>query len=1062
MTFAPFLRSAVTLVALVVIYQVYVLTIAPLVEPPAIARSNKTVTDQQRRGSYEAIDRYQALLAAYFPADHWSLVTAPKVIRVDELMFVLKDYQRHDNGSIDLEECAILVLPKDWQLGAAPPRETIILEAPGGAHLQFDDDFQPARGKAGRIVKGEFPGELVIRSDMKLPGPEDDLFITTRDLVMNETLIRTEAAVKARLGQNRGSGRKMVIRLSRDEHIKRGPSINGVQSLEIYEDVELELQGRKFDLLGDEPDKMAKQPQRLSAAPANLPAASRQRLSNIRLTAAHVPEGESEFDPPVQITCQGRFHFDLLDYVASFDQNVEVRRMRLDGPFDQLDCNELSVQFAAIDENGNPIDSRDDPDVARKQRAAAGSFRPIAIEATGNPVRAQSTVGRAEAAQQAAARAQRMRIHLLDQRITLDGGREVMLAYGASEIHAPLIEYQLPPADSPRSVGELSISGPGWLRAVPDKLRPDRVVDVAWKRAEGLPYSVSIRRRQGEPVLLLAGEPVIDAHRLGKVQAERLELVLREVPGDGPEGPALELTRSPTKLAVIPERLLAAGKVAFASRELTGRTHQLEATFEPWKPKQQIRAAASQTGVEVDRRRHDGEPPSSQYDLVASQIHLDLALSGQRAQPTTATCEGSVVLREVRTRRSGDEPVVVKGDRLRVDGLEQQAKISVTGRADPSGLGGATIDARGLRLIAERIDADQDAGKFWVNGPGRATMNIDGDAFGGTQGESTPVTLTWQTGLDAAGQRVVVKGHVLAESQHGWVQADQVVAHLTRPVKVEKGTAQEKIEVAQVSLEGNVVIDHRDVDDDGQTSHENLQLRSLALNRLTGAIQGTGPGVLRSVRLAESSMSFANLADAGQTVAAQPPAAAANGGSQLRFLRVDFAQGVTGNMDQRVLRFHRRVRSVYGPVDGWQQELPLHNPDRLPPDTVTLGCETLVVNEDPLGARRRQAGGNTLGPVELKAIENVEIEGRSKKQGLFQAEAITASYSQEKDLFVLQGDGQHDAVLRHRDPKTGQFVETPAGTILYWASEPRVQLRDIHSPFDFQQESPRNALRPQN
>ena len=1094
---ASFLRSAIVLVALVVTYQVYVLTVAPFVEPPAVKRNHRTISQEQRAGSYDAIARYQALLAAYFPSDHWSLVTQPKVIRVDEMMFVLKDYQRNNNGTLDLEACVVLILPKEWQLGSPAPRETIILEAPGGAHLQFDEDFQPTRGKAGRIVRGEFPGTITVRSDMKLPGTEDDLFLQTSNLVMNETLIRTDSRVEARIGANRLTGRKMVVRLSRDEHIKRGPSINGLQSLEIYEEVELELQVGKPSNFNNTPDKMAERQHLLSASQPVYRSGSPIQLTAARLPAIGVTErkpAERKFNPPIRITCQGRFHFDLLSYVASFDQNVEVRRMRLDGPYDQLDCNELSVWFAAFDERGNPIDSSDDPDVARKQRAAVKSFKPVAIEATGNPVRAES------AAEQASARAQRMRIDLLERRLTLDQGREVMLAYGATEMHAPMIEYQTPPDDSPRSVGELSIAGPGWLRAVPDKKRPDRVVDISWKRAEGVAFPVRIRRRRGEPVLMLAGDPVVDAHRLGKIQAKQMELLLREVPADGPEGPAFETSKNPIKLAVIPERLLAAGKVLFASPELTGQTHQLEATFEPWKPNHPGKAVAAMPASTGSSRRPDGrqprdrQPPRDQYNLIANQIHLDLSLTGQRAEPTAATCDGAVSLTRVRTSQD-DGPLEVRGEQLRVDGLDGQAKIRVTGRPSRAGnqadtpfssnnFGGATIEARGMLLTAEQINADQQTGKFWINGPGKATLQIDAKMLGQQASNSsanrraandppTPVTLTWQKGLDGAGQRIVIQGRVLAESQQGWVQADRAIALLTRPLAIkrktgQRGTSNQKIEVAQVTLEGNVVMDHREVDEQGQQSHDNLQLRSVTFNQLTGEIKGDGPGTLRSVRLTDQSASFADLAGAGR----QPATTTQPGATQpkakepeLRFLRVDFVQGISGNMNQRVLRFHRRVRSVYGPVDDWQQELPLYDPDRLPPDSVTLACETLSVNEDPMGPQPQPGAKKKLGPIELVASENVEIEGRSDKQGLFQAQATTASYSQRKDLFVLQGDGQHDAVLRHRDAQTGQFVETPAGTIMYWASEPRVQLRDIHRPFDFQQNapgnSPRNAVRPQ-
>ena len=1030
------LRSIVTLAALVVVYQTYVLTIGRLVEPPAIERSTKKLTEDQRKKSYNAIGRYQSLLAAYFPAGHWALTEPlPTVARIDKLMLVIKDYRRHDDGSVDVDECALLAMPADWEVGAAPPLEAVILEAPGGAHLQFDDDFQPSRGKAGRIVSGRIPGEIVIRSDMKLPGPDDDLYIATRDLTFNDPLIRTDAQVEARFGPHRGSGRRMQIRLGREEHIKRGPSINRADSLEILEDVQLTLYPGDFNLLGNEPS----QDKTVNIGPT-------VGTKTITLTSAN--ETVDAFQPPVTISCQNRFHFDLLNYIASFDHKVEVRRMRLGGSSDQLDCNELSIQFSPVDDNGVPIIS-DDPNLARRQREALRNSEPVRITATGYPVRADS------AAEGASAHANRMEIDLIERSITLDQGEDVRLGYGPSEIHAQRIKYTMPDEESPRAVGKLSIDGSGWLRAVPDQERPDRVVDISWKTAPGVTTPVRLTRRGGQPVLLLEGQPVIDAHRLGKIGADRMELMLREVPADGPNGPAFEVSNKPGKLAIIPERLLAAGRVVFASPRLTGRTHQLEGDFEQWQPP--VQGAVRPTGDRLDLNSAESQQPSAQYDLSANQIHLDLALSGKSADPTAVVCDGAVVLRETRTSKPGEQPLVVYGNQLTVRELNHAAKISVFGRRDPqlAGPGTATIEARGLRLAAERINADQASGKFWINGPGLATMNVEGQAFGEPPGTMVPVSLTWQTGLDAAGRQIKAVGRVLIESQHGWVQADAATALLTRPVTMERGATEGKIEVAQASLEGNVVGDHRGIDDTGQTSHERFQLKSIVYDRLSGNIKGRGPGVLRSVRLTNGEGSFADLAAAGSR---QPSKPETSEEPSLRFLRIDFAEGLSGNTNQRVIRFHRRVQCVYGPVDDWQQELPLHAPDRLPVETVTLTCETLELNEDPLARRQPRTTDSKLGPIEIRAIDNVEIEGRSEANGVFQAQAAVASYIQSKDLFKLEGNGMQDAVIRNRDPVNGRYLVTPAEVIEYYRTLGKVKGTN-GSGVEYEQTEPRSATR---
>ena len=56
-------------------------------------------------------------------------------------------------------------------------------------------------------------------------------------------------------------------------------------------------------------------------------------------------------------------------------------------------------------------------------------------------------------------------------------------------------------------------------------------------------------------------------------------------------------------------------------------------------------------------------------------------------------------------------------------------------------------------------------------------------------------------------------------------------------------------------------------------------------------------------------------------------------------------------MYTRELTFHNRVRTVYGPVDSWEQELDLTRPETLPPDSITLTCDELRLNEDPVAAR---------------------------------------------------------------------------------------------------------------
>src|SRR4029077_17014833 len=155
-------------------------------------------------------------------------------------MLVLDDYERHDDNRVDMSHFALVMFPTPRDQGATPPRDAIILEAPQGAHLQFDEHFHPERGQLGQILHGVFPGPITIHSDMKNPGPDDDLLVETSDVEMNPKLLVSPNEVRFRLGANVGSGRELEIRLLKDEQSESksgGLKIAGIETLEIRREV---------------------------------------------------------------------------------------------------------------------------------------------------------------------------------------------------------------------------------------------------------------------------------------------------------------------------------------------------------------------------------------------------------------------------------------------------------------------------------------------------------------------------------------------------------------------------------------------------------------------------------------------------------------------------------------------------------------------------------------------------------------------------------------------------------------------------------------------------------
>jgi len=184
----------------------------------------------------------------------------------------------------------------------------------------------------------------------------------------------------------------------------------------------------------------------------------------------------------------------------------------------------------------------------------------------------------------------------------------------------------------------------------------------------------------------------------------------------------------------------------------------------------------------------------------------------------------------------------------------------------------------------------------------------------------------------------------------------------------------------------------------------------------------------------------------------------------LFFLRVDFQTGLDGNIYTRELTFHNRIRTVYGPVDSWEQALDLTRPETLPPDSLTLTCDALRLNEDPLAARivanSNDGVKKPIGPVQLRATGDVRLSGQVPGQGDFNVQADQASYDQYKDLFTLEGNTRTPAKLWRRSGTGPVGPPTEARKIRYTRSTGEIKVEGIQY-FEITPNDLQNARRPQ-
>ncbi|MEQ8847189.1 hypothetical protein [Botrimarina sp.] len=1008
-------HAAVTLVATLVAYQLYLLVVVPLVEPTLPVRPFDPATEAEWQGGKAAVGRYQRMLAHYLPEGHWALAGSPQVYEYGPVVFVLEDFKPLADSRVELTKSLLVAFPTPREPGQPPPRDAIVVEPPPRAVIKFDK-FDPSLafsgGDIGRPVEGYFPGPLVVRSDMAEEGPADDLRLVTRDLRFNPTMVWTTAEVSVRIGSHSLAGRHLECRFVREAHAGASDlPVAGVDTLELREDVRLLIDSAELGL---------------DPAPQPLPRRSVARGSvyeprgGVRLAAAQAPAGGRY----AEVTCDGPLTFDFTRFVASLTENVVATLPQPEAGSDQLTCAALRLYLG--DGSGAPaeINPRDEPDLARRQSRTLAGLRPERVEALGKPVRIDSP------SRQAALRGERVVAWLGRRKVRVEGA-PASLAQGLSEARAALLEYEAPEPGSGRAIGDLTAGGPGWLRVVPSADDPERVYQARWHAAPGRSPSVTVRRdARGEPLLKMVGRPEIAAAGLGRVQADQITARLAEVPADGDDGPALEIGGD--QAALLLRRIDAIGAVDFSGEQLTGHADSLT-TLVRHTPLEGAGDGPGLVASDGGAAPNDPTRDGARYELRTRSIQIDLGMAGQRVAPIGVVCDGGVRLEQQPTDPSAT-PLRIVGQQLRVDRLDRRgaARLTLAGPSSDQQDALAEIQSDGLRVWVRDVHIDQAAGRAWTEGEGRALVRLPSDdpqrRLGGE------ATLRWRGGMDFDGRRLAVKDDVFAESADGWLRCRTMSAVLASPIDLANpgGSGPEgpaAVEIGRVDCQGGVTIDYRTADEAGQRSHERARLESLSYDRQTGAIAGEGPGTIRSVRLAEGGL----------------PTPGAGAGASLGFLRVDFRDALEGNAEDRRARFVGAVQAVYGPVLAWEQQLPLRSPDGVPPDAVELTCSELRVLESPAASLARGAnGGAPLGPVELRALGGVRIDAAPGAEGgKLIAEAAMATYSQAADRFVLEGDANQLARLWFRADATQPFTPAAAHKLTHYVKAERTIIDDL-------------------
>ncbi|HIQ20851.1 MAG TPA: hypothetical protein EYH34_06410, partial [Planctomycetes bacterium] len=838
---------AASFLAVVTAYWLYSLIAVPLIEPTATKASSPGDWDVFRQAEWEERRQRTEELAVLFPETAWERQN-PKILESGQVKLLVRDYTNLGGGRVRIFPCTVIFTPDDPnQPRLARLRRSVILEAPEGAVLQFDRALDLRRARIGRLLGGTLQGEITIRSQGSKPGPEDDLWVKTRDVQMTERRIWTKEPVQFRFGPHEGSGRHLEILLAASEGQLSGappsPRIAGLQSAEVRHLERLRLVFDQGLLVPDRPPSLP-----LAGGVAGLGPSPSAGV------------GLPEADGPVEVTCHGPLRFLAAQRLITLEDRVSVVQTHPDGSADRLSCQTLSIQLA---EPRRGESGRGKEEAEPTGGPLLTGLQPRQLTATGRPVVVDAP-GRRLFAQGETLQYDRWSDHIL-----LAGRREVFLRIQGSEIHARHISYR---SRGPGRLGEVMAAGPGWLagRAAAGQER----FEARWKKR------LQVRPSEGQQVLSLVGQAKLAYGQLGRLKAEEIHFWLTEKPPEnGSRGVRIE-----------PDRMLARGNVEISSAQLSGAVGELRVWFEPGReasgsgqplvpvPREQAGglagspvvpvaslAASEASGAlepiaprapsrpgsgpgvpfrlpglwgEVWRAGGVGAPgplaAARHYQITAGLLSVGLVMRGGKPELSRLDADGDVLFQATEAGGAERQPIMIRGDHVEVhQAMSPQATAAVRGRQ-------VEFRGQGLTVWSTNINLDRGANRLWMDGPGRMELPVDRDLEGRQLPEPVPLAVTWEERMTFDGRTVRFEQAVVARSGDQEIQTEALEVELKEPVRFNQpqgGQPQPK----QLRCLDRVRMVGQTHDAGGLVSRQEAELNNLVVDMVSGRVEAAGP-----------------------------------------------------------------------------------------------------------------------------------------------------------------------------------------------------------------------------
>jgi hypothetical protein len=596
-------------------------------------------------------------------------------------------------------------------------------------------------------------------------------------------------------------------------------------------------------------------------------------------------------------------------------------------------------------------------------------------------------------------------------------------------------------------------------------------------------------------VISLVGDAWAGYADRGQITADEIHVWLHEIP-------SAERVVSPHRAArsgdatggandalrwIQPVKMFADGSVRIDSPQLNGAVKRMEAFFRdsaaiaPNPVGAPAAGGIAQTSPTATGRAPLERSPLAQRDPGGPQSHYEIKragllrawlTSGRQAQLEHVYMKDDVDFAQTPPPNATEPPLEVIGDEVQVFHAPD-AEITVQGHP-------AQVAAQGLGMFGAEIKLDRPANRLWIDGAGRMTWdgsrdlqaNQNAAAGSDVDGISSdgPMDIDWRDKMLFDGKTASFAGDVVSHRVGSRIDADGRRSQLTQTVRTpalevalhervdfadlrSANRPAERRQMEQMRCHGEVQLENRELFDGHPSALEQMQIRDLVVNGITGETSSQGPGRLYSWRLGAPSAMLTPPRGQTASAPARPnnqlqaiPVGSTNAGRaksdepQINYLDVQFQNGIKGNvLGRRTLTFLDQVRSIYGPVAAWDGRLDPDDPHGLAPQAMLLTCDQLTVSEGP----ERAKGGRAA--MELEAIGNTRTDGQQATGEMFTAQAARLSYSEDKGMLILQGDGRSDAQLFRQERPGAEPQRLQTGEIQYWPATGRTNMPNARS-----------------